>query len=88
MQNADPLSRTTPNTVIEPVKKVNIDLNKCISHNSYSTPCEVCPGCNVFCQRKGNHSDGKFNIRNKGEEHPQIIDYKPSAPETVRVEGK
>ena len=40
MQIADPLSRATPNTIIEPVKKVSIDLNKCISHTSYSTQCE------------------------------------------------
>ena len=88
MHIADPLSKVTPNTTIESVKEIKIDFNKCTSHTSRSTPCELCPGCNVFRQRKGNHSECKFNIRNKGEDHPQIAYYESSSPDKIRVEGK
>ena len=85
MQIADPLSRAAPNTTTESVKEIKIDFNKCTSHTSRSTPCELCPGCNVFCQRKGNHSERKFNIKNKGEDHPQIAYYESSSPEKSKV---
>ena len=72
MQTADILSRTVADTetetekdAIRAAKQAKVDFSKCTSHTSRSTECEICPGCNVFCQRKGNHSDCKFNIRNK-----------------------
>ena len=92
MQLADSLSRTSPDETTETVKEVKIkpkvDFTKCISHTSRSTECELCPGCHVFCQRRGNHSECKFNIKNKGEDHPRIPRYESSEPQTIRVEGK
>jgi len=92
MQLADSLSRTSPDETTETVKEVKIkpkvDFTKCISHTSRSTECELCPGCHVFCQRRGNHSECKFNIKNKGEDHLRIPRYESSEPQTIRVEGK
>ena len=92
MQLADTLSRASPDETTETIKEVKIkpkvDFTKCISHSSRSTECELCPGCHVFCQRKGNHSDCKFNIKNKGADHPRIPRYDSSEPQKIRVEGK
>ena len=92
MQLADPLSRANPDTTTESVKEVKIkpeiDFSKCTSHTSRSIECALCPGCHVFCQRKGNHSDCKFNIRNRAQDHPRIPCYESSPQENIRVEGK
>jgi hypothetical protein len=96
LQLADSLSRTVGDketeTETETIRKAKlipkVDFTKCTSHTSRSIECELCPGCRVFCQRKGNHSDCKFNIRNKGNDHPSIPCYESSPPETIRVEGK
>ena len=92
MQIADSLSRSDPDTTTESVKEVKtkpeVDFIKCTSHTSRSTEREICPGCQVICQRKGNHSDCKFNIRNKGNDHPRNLRYESSPPEKTSVEGK
>ena len=96
LQMADILSRhSTEDTETETEKETRrkaqqakVDFSKCTSHTSRSTECEICPGCNVFCQRKGNHSDCKFNIRNKAQDHPNIPCYESSEPATIQVEGK
>ena len=50
--------------------------------------CRPCNGCNLACQRGGNHADCKFNIKNSGIMLPNIPRYTTPKVETIKVEGK